>query len=178
MENLFLGGDLDIKISNKQFRQAAGVFETVREFWPERTKIARLRASRNCAWMRSGLKSFSAASRAFAARRPCSGSDAASFSRAPRSIDGDALPLVFDSARIAVTADLGSRLEEVDVEGAGKEVGRGHATRTGADDGHASALRCRAAVSGGGGRRVGPERRAGAERRQPDRALEDLATGQ
>src|SRR5207247_4017156 len=88
MENLFLGGDLDIKISNKQFRQAAGVFETVREFWPERTKIARLRASRNCAWMRSGLKSFSAASRAFAARRPCSGSDAASFSRAPRSIDG------------------------------------------------------------------------------------------
>ena len=34
-------------------------------------------------------------------------------------IDGDAHPLVVDHLRIAVTADLGSRLEEVDAESAG-----------------------------------------------------------
>ena len=61
-------------------------------------------------------------------------------------IDGEALPLVVDHVRIAVTADLGSRLEQVDVEGAGEKVGRSHAARTGADDGHAVSIRSRPAV--------------------------------
>src|SRR5829696_2782580 len=89
-------------------------------------------------------------------------------------IDGDALPLVVDHLRIALTADLGSRLEEVDVEGAGEEVGRGHAARTGADDGDPLTLRYRSAVSGGVGRQVGRQRRPGTERRQADRALEGI----
>jgi hypothetical protein len=92
-------------------------------------------------------------------------------------IDRDALPLVVDHPRIAVTADLGSRLEDVDVEGVGKEVGRGHAARTGADDGHALALRRRSVWAGSSA--VGrPSQLAGAERRQADRALEDVAAGQ
>ena len=52
-------------------------------------------------------------------------------------VDGDTPPSVLDHVRIAVTADLRSRLEQVDVVGAGHEVGRGHAARTGADDGDA-----------------------------------------
>ena len=83
-------------------------------------------------------------------------------------IDGDSPPPVLDHPRIAVAADPGSRLEEVDVEATGKKVGRGHAARTGADDRHAFTPRPRSSASGGAGRQ-------GAERRQADRALEGIA---
>ena len=85
-------------------------------------------------------------------------------------INGDSPPPVLDHPRIAVAADPGSRLEEVDVEAAGKKVGRGHAARTGADDRHAFTFtpRPRSSASGGAGRQ-------GAERRQADRALDGIA---
>ncbi len=97
-------------------------------------------------------------------------------------IDGDAPSLVLDHARIAMTSDFGSRLEEVDVEAAGKKVGRGHAARARADDRHAVSARSRPAVPGAAGRRschcssvATAQHGAGAERRQGDRALDDIA---
>jgi hypothetical protein len=96
-------------------------------------------------------------------------------------IDGEPLPSVVDCVRIAVTADLRSRLEKVDVVGVGKKVGRSHAARTGADDGHAVSTRARPGASGAAGRRGSRrgsvaihQHRAGAERRQSDRALDDI----
>ena len=86
-------------------------------------------------------------------------------------IDGDPPPPVLDHPRIAVAADPGSRLEEVDVEATGKKVGRGHAARTGADDRHAFTPRPRSSASGGAGRQ-------GTERRQADRALDGIAASQ
>src|SRR4029079_5030583 len=78
-------------------------------------------------------------------------------------INRDSAPPVLDHPRIAVAADPGSRLEEVDVEAPGEEVGRGHAARTGADDRHAVTVtpRPRSSLSGRTGRH-------GAERRQAD----------
>ena len=88
-------------------------------------------------------------------------------------IDGDSPPPVPDHPRIAVAADPGSRLEEVDVEAPGKKVGRGHAARTRADDRHAFTVtpRPRPSASGGTGWQ-------GAERRQADRALDGIAASQ
>ena len=83
-------------------------------------------------------------------------------------IDGDSPPLVLDHPRIAMAADPGSRLEEVDVEAVGQKVGCGHAARTGADDRHAFTPRPWSPASGGAGRQ-------GAEGRQADRALEGTA---
>ena len=71
-------------------------------------------------------------------------------------IDGDPPPAVADHPRVAVAADPGSRLEEVDVEAAGQKVGRGHAARTGADDRHAFAPRSPSAAAGGAGRQRRP----------------------
>ena len=88
-------------------------------------------------------------------------------------IDRDGLPAVGDRPRVAVPADPRPRLEEVDVERARQEVGRGHAPRPGADDRHPVAP----AAPAGGGRGAGHQRRAGGERHETGRALEDVATG-
>jgi hypothetical protein len=76
-------------------------------------------------------------------------------------IDGEPPPSVLDHPRVAVAADPGSRLEQVDVEAPGEEVRRGHAARAAADDRHA----------------VVPRPRPYPERRQADRALERLPAG-
>ena len=81
-------------------------------------------------------------------------------------IDGDSPAPVLDHPRIAVAADPGSRLEEVDVEAPGEKVGRGHAAGTGADDRDAFTP-----VTGGAGR-------PGGECGQPDRALNRIAASQ
>ena len=85
-------------------------------------------------------------------------------------IDRDPLSPIVDHVRIAVTSDLGSCLEEVDVEGAGQKVGRGDATRTGADDRHPASIRSRGCCNIAAG-----QHRAGAERRHGDRSLDDIA---
>jgi CheY-like chemotaxis protein len=58
-------------------------------------------------------------------------------------VDSDAPPPILDHVRIAMTADLGSDLEKVDIVGVSNEVGRGHAASTGADDRHTVSMRSR-----------------------------------
>ena len=83
-------------------------------------------------------------------------------------VDGEPPPAVLDHPRVAVSADPRSRLEEVDVEAPGEEVGGRDAARPGADDRHALAPGSRSHASGSAGRH-------GAERRQADCALERIA---
>ena len=78
------------------------------------------------AWRSSAPVRAGVAAAYFLAGNP----DVAPLRGARSRIDGDPPPLVPDHPRIAVAADPGPRLEEVDVEATGEEVGRGHAART------------------------------------------------
>ena len=93
-------------------------------------------------------------------------------------IDREALPSVADRVGVAVTADLRPRLEHVDAVRAGEKVRRSHAPGTGTDDRDAASRRSLAASATASSRRgdvAAGQRRPTAERRESDRALNDIA---